>query len=297
MNEGQGGLVNGGTYSAPVQQPVMNTPIMNTAGAGDIVINNGKQKKSWKKWVILGAVGIVIVGVILLVVASVNKLSVSSVEEVQNAYWAYMNYLIRGEESEEVLEKNDYIYLDSVAREEFEQKNVEYFEKLNEYLDVFNDVLARRAHNSNSDVAITFAQKLNELVNFVIYILQTESLDEQELMVAFVSGENLVDLEKNKLGDVSSIHEVASEYVEYRLEFAETYSKLGEMAKDAGCIDNTSVKVLCLYDKNMGDEYMKLSQRLDAIKRSISRMEVDAMSRLAYNSWAVWDLMYEERND
>lgn len=133
MDEGQGGLDGGGIYSASAQQPVTHISAMGSAGeAGDILISNGKQKKSWKKWVFFACTFLVLV----IVVAVLLVINMSDGERAARSAFLDLNSFIQNGNSIDESNGGELPYALSVA-DESAVSIQKYYEELDLKVQIF----------------------------------------------------------------------------------------------------------------------------------------------------------------
>lgn len=282
MNEGQGGSVLGGT----------------NAFSDDIVVfSNDKQEKSGKKWltgavVVAGVIGVVLIGLILF-----RVFSASNAEEVRGAYWSYMNYLVRGDSSTDILSESDFTYAGTAARKAFDVTDNAYFKELDNKFGVFYRLFDGHSGIFGNATKSAVAE-LKKTVDFVVLLRQSvSSLDENELIKSFVSGQDLVQLERQKFSTMVDTSESVREYVDERIGFVEKYNEMLELVSGEGCLSDGVVETECVYNKSIRSSYISLAKALSSIKRKISADEMDALNKMLYDSWNVANLIQENGNE
>ena len=152
------------------QQPVVSAQGGNFQQVGE--------RKS-RKWIIILII-LVVIAIGLFAVVMINRNSgKGSAESIETSYWTYMNYLIKGEDSSEVLLEEDYLGLETAIRENYDRSDESYFNRLMNLFTIFKNAILSQPE----DIRYRYNETLEDYeksLNMLIKLETTNSSDDNE---------------------------------------------------------------------------------------------------------------------
>lgn len=252
---------------------------------GFIEKKNKNRKKRMIIWLlVVGA----IIGVTVLVLQVVTFSGGSNMKGVRNAYWVYMNYLILGDSSSDILSEDEYGDVENTAaKKAFNDGNVTYFETLDKMYGEFYSVF-EKAPSGIKDSYLDDVIVLKERVEFITDLVKVGSPSVDEWEEFFMSGESVSVYEENYLRGLMRLSDRSEEYINDRLTYANSYQEYLRSISDTGCLladDECLCNNIGVWNCGM------ILNELEFNESDIVFTENFEINALIYNSWRVGLMM------
>ena len=252
---------------------------------GFIEKKNKNRKKRMIIWLlVVGA----IIGVTVLVLQVVTFSGGGNMKGVRDAYWVYMNYLILGDSSSDILSEDEYGDVENTAaKKAFNDGNVAYFETLDKMYGEFYSVF-EKASSGIKDSYLDDVIVLKERVEFITDLVKVGSPSVDEWEEFFMSGESVSVYEENYLRSLMRLSDRSEEYINDRLTYANSYQEYLRSISDTGCLladDECLCNNIGVWNCGM------ILNELEFNKSDIVFTENFEINALIYNSWRVGLMM------
>lgn len=143
------------------------------------VMNNAPVRKSRKWIVVLAVLFVVVVTGLIVATMMMGRGKKVAVDSLDSSYWTYMNYLIKGEDSNEELLEEDYLNSETVVKKNYVDFDADYFNKLISLFDKFKKVVLSQPEEFSGRYDETMTD-YGELLDYIVE-LKTVGVSEDDL--------------------------------------------------------------------------------------------------------------------
>lgn len=234
-----------------------------SSDAGDLILSSDKGRS--KKWILVLVAVFVLVAAIVAGVLLMNNTN-NKTGSLTDAYWTYMNYLIKGDSSKEKISRDDYRNSNTAVKEKFEAADSGYFIKLDELFSDFKKSFSKQS-NKNKSRYENAINDYSKVLNFVVALKTGGTFNEED------------------------------EYVKNKTRLEELQMEYRNIASEMGCLVQNEVNEDCLLSKTPTEDLNKVSEEMYIVSNEIKIAENFAVNSLLQQSWGIQNMLEENENE
>ena len=259
------------TNSAPMEGASTNqTNVSISSGKGDIVLDTGGGKKSSKTGLIIGVVVIVLLAIVGLVVGimlmgkgnesdgdNTQKVITVKANSLDDKIYLFANYLVSGKETVDLINIDYDPNYEYAVKKALEDRNMEYYEKLEVYWDSVVEGLSNSGEIGEKDRFDTMIDLQNDIMGFMRKLVEVNDLTSGEVL-ALYNGKRKDGAEKaieeNYLPFKEIGYYAADAYADAKVAEAKAMVDLYDKYYQGGCVMEGKVDEKCATNLTSADE-------------------------------------------